>query len=101
MALVPDDLPRDPDQLLHRLWQMAEVVARQNTSLTSLQAEHDTVLADSEPPTPTERPFRKTLTVIRLSLRMGARPAPLASGPSSSSSSTGPQGAPHTGHRKS
>src|SRR4051794_26199945 len=34
--------------------------------------------------------------VIRLSLRMGAGPAPFASGPSSSSSSAGPQGARQT-----
>src|ERR687886_239066 len=46
MALVPDDLPRDPEQLLQHLRQMAEVVVRQNASLVSLRAEHDTVLAE-------------------------------------------------------
>src|SRR3954449_13154341 len=48
MSLVLDDLPRDPDQLLQHLRQMAEVVARQNASLTSLQAKHDTVLAERD-----------------------------------------------------
>src|SRR5919112_838584 len=48
MSLVLDDLSRDPDQLLRHLQQMAEVVARQNASLVSLQAEHDTVLAERD-----------------------------------------------------
>src|SRR5205085_5708813 len=48
MALVLDDLPRDPEQLLQHLRQMAEVVARQNASLASLRAEHDTVLAERD-----------------------------------------------------
>src|SRR3954451_9089001 len=48
MALVLDDLPRDPDRLLPMLQQMAEVVAQQNASLASLQAEHDTVLAERD-----------------------------------------------------
>src|SRR5690242_20742096 len=48
MALVLDDLPRDPDRLLQHLRQMAEVVARQNASLASLRAEHDTVLAERD-----------------------------------------------------
>ena len=39
MALVLDDLPRDPDRLLQHLRQMAEVVARQNASLVSLRAD--------------------------------------------------------------
>src|SRR3712207_3723786 len=42
MSLVLDDLPRDPDRLLPMLQQMAEVIARQNASLVSLQAERDT-----------------------------------------------------------
>src|SRR5918994_6817801 len=46
MPLVLDDLPRDPDRLLHQLQQMAEVVAQQDASLISLQAERDTVLAE-------------------------------------------------------
>src|SRR3954466_1175002 len=46
MALLLDDLPRDPDRLLPMLQQMAEIVAQQNASLASLQAEHDTVLAE-------------------------------------------------------
>src|SRR3954467_142315 len=48
MALVPDDLPRDHEQLLQHLRQMAEVVVRQNASLVSLRAEHDTVLAERD-----------------------------------------------------
>src|SRR3954469_4391956 len=48
MSLVPDDLPRDPDRLLHQLRQMAEVVTRQNASLVSLQAERDTVQSKYE-----------------------------------------------------
>src|SRR4051812_23980510 len=48
MALVLDDLPRDPDRLLPMLQQMAEIVAQQNASLASLQAEHDTVLAERD-----------------------------------------------------
>src|SRR3954449_13102615 len=48
MALVLNDLPREPDRLLQHLRQMAEVVARQNASLASLRAEHDTVLAERD-----------------------------------------------------
>jgi len=48
MALVLDDLPRDPDRLLPMLQQMTEVITRQNASLASLQAEHDTVLAERD-----------------------------------------------------
>src|SRR5918999_507169 len=48
MSLVLDDLSRDPDQLLCHLQQMAEVVARQNASLASLQAERDIVLAERD-----------------------------------------------------
>src|SRR3954470_4682020 len=48
MSLVLDDLPRDPDRMLHRLRQMAEVIAQQDASLVSLQAEHGTVLAERD-----------------------------------------------------
>jgi transposase len=48
MSLVLDDLPRDPDRLLLRLQQMAEVIAQQNAVLTSLRAKHDTVLAERD-----------------------------------------------------
>src|SRR5918997_815936 len=48
MPLLLDDLPRDPDRLLPMLQQMAEVIAQQNASLVSLQAEHDTVLAERD-----------------------------------------------------
>src|SRR5687768_12357901 len=48
MPLVLDDLSRDPDQLLCHLQQMAEVIARQNASLASLQAERDTVPAERD-----------------------------------------------------
>src|SRR3954449_11283930 len=43
-----DDLPRDPDQLLRHLQQMAEVIARQNAALSSLQTERDAVLAERD-----------------------------------------------------
>src|SRR5215217_8895150 len=48
MSLVLDDLARDPDRLLPMLQQMAEVIDQQNASLVSLQAEHDTVLAERD-----------------------------------------------------
>src|SRR5919199_302085 len=48
MALALDELPRDPDRLLQIVRQMAEVVARQNASLVSPRAEHDTVLAERD-----------------------------------------------------
>jgi transposase len=48
MSLALDDLPRDPDRLLPMLQQMADVVAQQNASLVSLQAEHDTVLVERD-----------------------------------------------------
>src|SRR3954466_3582184 len=48
MSLVLDDLPRDPDQLLRHLQQMAEVIARQNAALSSLQTERDAVLAERD-----------------------------------------------------
>lgn len=48
MSLAPDELPRDPDRLLHQLQQMTEVIARQNAALVSLQAQHDTVLAERD-----------------------------------------------------
>ena len=48
MSLALDDLPRDPDRTLHRLRQMAEVIARQNAALSSLRIEHDAVLAERD-----------------------------------------------------
>jgi transposase len=48
MSLALDDLSRDPDQLLRHLRQMAEVIARQNASLVSLQAERDTAQSKYE-----------------------------------------------------
>src|SRR5919206_1436836 len=48
MPLVLDDLPRDPDRLLPKLQQMAEVIAQQNASLASLLARHDTILAERD-----------------------------------------------------
>src|SRR5919206_2941552 len=48
MALVLDDLPRDPDRLLPMLQQMTEVITRQNASLVSLQAEYDAALAERD-----------------------------------------------------
>src|SRR5689334_20108710 len=48
MSLALDDLPRDPDGLLQRLRQMAEVIARQNAGLISLQAERDTAWSERD-----------------------------------------------------
>src|SRR5215212_6575036 len=48
MSLVLDDLLRDPDRLLQHLQRMTEVVAQQNASLASLQAEHNAVLAERD-----------------------------------------------------
>ena len=48
MSLALDDLPRDPDRLLPMLQPMAEVVAQQNASLASLQAERDTAQSKDE-----------------------------------------------------
>src|SRR3712207_2399374 len=48
MSLVLDDLPRDPNQLLRHLQQMAEVITRQNASLVSLQAKYDTVATERD-----------------------------------------------------
>src|SRR3954462_5800898 len=46
MSSALTDLGRDPDRLLHHLQQMTEVIARQDVSLVSLQAEYDTALAE-------------------------------------------------------
>jgi uncharacterized protein (DUF3084 family) len=48
MSLALDDLPRDPDRLLHHLRQMREVIARQNALLVSLQAERDTAWSERD-----------------------------------------------------
>src|SRR3954466_8037341 len=48
MSLVLNDLSRGPDQLLCHLQQMAEVIARQDASLASLQAERDTAQSKYE-----------------------------------------------------
>src|SRR3954467_3172274 len=48
MSLALDDLPRDPDGLLQRLRQMAEVIVRQNAGLISLQAERDTAWSERD-----------------------------------------------------
>jgi uncharacterized coiled-coil DUF342 family protein len=48
MSPALDDLPRDPNQLLRHLQQMAEVIARQNASLASLQVERDSFLAERD-----------------------------------------------------
>jgi transposase len=41
MSLVPDELARDPKQLLQHLQELAQVVAQQNATIASLQAERD------------------------------------------------------------
>src|SRR3954451_11076477 len=48
MSLALDDLPRDPEDLLQRLQQMAEVIARQDAGLISLQAERDTAWSERD-----------------------------------------------------
>src|SRR5512134_1139058 len=48
MSLVLDDFSGDPDRLLQGLQQMTEVIAQQNSSLASLQTEHDAVLAERD-----------------------------------------------------
>src|SRR6478609_8863165 len=48
MSLALDELPRNPDGLLQRLRQMAEVIARQNAGLISLQAERDTARSERD-----------------------------------------------------
>src|SRR4051812_35223535 len=48
MPLALDDLPRDPENLLQRLQQMAEVIARQDAGLISLQAERDTAWSERD-----------------------------------------------------
>ena len=46
MSLALDDLPRDPEALLHHLRQMREVIAQQNALLVSLQVERDTAWSE-------------------------------------------------------
>jgi transposase len=46
MSLALDDLPRDPDRMLHHLRQMREVIAQQNAALVSLQVERDTAWSE-------------------------------------------------------
>src|SRR3954454_17065432 len=48
MSSALTDLGRDHDRLLHHLQQMTEVIARQDASLVSLQAEYDTALAERD-----------------------------------------------------
>src|SRR3954462_2527605 len=48
MSLALDDLPCDPDRLLHQLQHMREVIAQQNASLVSLQAKYDTVVSERD-----------------------------------------------------
>src|SRR3712207_2292792 len=48
MSLALDDLPRDPEGLLHRLHQMTEVIARQDARLISLRAERDTAWSERD-----------------------------------------------------
>ncbi len=48
MSLALDELPRDPEQLLQHLQELAQVVAQQNATIASLQAERDTVLVERD-----------------------------------------------------
>src|SRR4051812_48704024 len=48
MALVLDDLPRDPDRLLQHLQQMVEVAATERSRNIALEIERDTVMAERD-----------------------------------------------------
>src|SRR3712207_6879442 len=48
MSLVLDDLPCGPEGMLQKLQRMTEVITQQNASLISLQAKHDTILAERD-----------------------------------------------------
>jgi hypothetical protein len=48
MSLVLDEHPRDSDRLLQMMQQMTEVIAQQNVSLLSLQAERDTAWSERD-----------------------------------------------------
>src|ERR671917_1406272 len=48
MSLALDDLPRDPEALLHILQQIADVIDQKNVELTSLQVERDSFLAERD-----------------------------------------------------
>ena len=48
MSLVLDEPPRDSDRLLQMMQQMTEVIAQQNASLLSLQAERDTAWSERD-----------------------------------------------------
>src|SRR3954470_21516431 len=77
----------------------AEVVLAGSRLSATIQAFSSSVQRRRRPTpviTSSRRKPSSFVLVIRLSLRMGAGPAPFASGPSSSSSSAGPQGARQT-----
>src|ERR671928_1245758 len=69
MALVPDDLPRDPDRLLQQMRQMAEVIARQDTSLASLQNEFGSALAERDTARAELEAARTEIEKLRLLIR--------------------------------
>src|SRR3954463_13313229 len=48
MSLVLDDLPRDPDRMLHHLRHMAEVIVAERSRITALEIERDTALAERD-----------------------------------------------------
>ena len=48
MSLALDDLPRDPDRMLHHLRHMAEVIAAERARNTALEIECDTILAERD-----------------------------------------------------
>ena len=48
MSLALDELPRDPEQLLQHLRELAQVVAQQNAALASLQAERDAAVGQRD-----------------------------------------------------
>lgn len=48
MSLALDELPRDPEQLLQHLQELAQVVVQQNATIISLQAERDAVVGQRD-----------------------------------------------------
>jgi transposase len=48
MALVLDELPQDPEQLLQHLRELTQVVVQRNATIASLQVERDAVLVERD-----------------------------------------------------
>src|SRR5689334_19727655 len=69
MSSALTDLGRDPDRLLHHMQQMTEVIARQDVSLVSLQAEYDTALAERDTLRAKHDAARAEIEKLRLLIR--------------------------------